>query len=175
MQILLYFLNHSFYNSFQTNYIIRLQKKYSDVCLYIGGSGEEENINKIIKDKELEKNVKLLGWINGKKKEDIIKKCAYFALPSYFEAMPMSVLEAMSYKCATISTNVGGIPQIIETGKNGYLLKPGDCENLYNTFCELFENSHLVKDISEAARIRIEEKFDLQKNLLKIKEIYLDD
>lgn len=155
--------------------IKRLKGKYPDVHLYICGSGEESNIKSFIDRNMINNNVELLGWLNGGAKEDIIKKCTYFVLPSYFEAIPMSILEAMSYKCVTISTNVGGIPKLIASGEDGFLVNPGDCDNLYITLCKLFNDSLLVKNISKKARIKVEENFNLQKNVAKIKEIYLGD
>ena len=47
-------------------------------------------------------------------------------LPSYNEGLPIAILEAMSYKHPVISTPVGGIPEVIENGENGLLVKPGD-------------------------------------------------
>ncbi len=155
--------------------IKKLKKRYNDVCLYIGGSGEEEKIKMYVKNNDLEDNVKLLGWINEQEKNEILKKCTFFALPSYFEAMPMSILEAMSYQCVVIASDVGGIPQIINSENTGFLVKPGDCDKMYNIFCQLFEDEMLVKKVSSEARITIEKNFDIQNNIDKIKKIYIGD
>jgi glycosyltransferase involved in cell wall biosynthesis len=81
-------------------------------------------------------------------------------LPSYREGYPGIIIEALSVGMPVISTNVGGIPEIIENGRNGILVEPSDverlvkairsvdesnyalyCENAYNSFCEKFESN----------------------------------
>ena len=149
-----------------------LKKQYKDICLYVGGSGEEDRLKSIIKDYKLDENIQMLGWINGVQKDELFRKCAFFVLPSYFEAMPMSVLEAMSYKCITISTEIGGIPQMIKSGENGFLVKPGDVNSLYKILDELLKNEDKRKEISYNGRTTVEENFDIKKGISKIIELY---
>ena len=97
-----------------------------------GGDGEISRVKKIVNEKKLKKYIKVLGWIDKDKKEKYLRECSIFILPSYNEGMPMSIIEAMAYKNAVISTNVGGIPQVIDNNKNGILIEQGDKKQLYN-------------------------------------------
>lgn len=151
-----------------------IKEKYPDVCLYVGGTGEENRIQKSVNELQLEDNVKMLGWINNEQKDKILKKCAIFVLPSYFEAMPMSILEAMSYYCVTLSTNVGSIPKVIQNNENGILVKPGDIKNISDMINYLFENKETMSKISSNARTTIEKKYNIKKNVNKLLNIYMN-
>lgn len=150
----------------------KISKKYPNVCLYVGGTGEVENLSSNIKKLGLRNNVKILGWISSKEKDDILRKCCYFILPSYFEAMPMSILEAMSYKCITVSTSVGSIPKIIQNNINGIIVQPGDVDSIENNLLNLFSNEILRKKISESARKTVEKQYDIEKLLIKLEKLY---
>lgn len=145
----------------------------NQVKLYIGGDGENNKVNKIIKEKGLEKNVFDLGWINGVKKEELLKSSSIFILPSYNEGMPMSVLEAMAYKNIVITTNVGGIPEIIKNNENGIIVNPGDTEELYNAIKKVLNYNEFKKiTLSVNGRKTIEKNFDINMNILKLLNTY---
>lgn len=69
----------------------------------------------------------------GKKKEDYLRNSDMFVLPSYTEAFPLTILEAMQYSLPVIASNVGGISNQVIDGVNGYLLG-GDTPIMENTF-----------------------------------------
>lgn len=152
--------------------IKELINDYQDIKLYVGGDGEVERLKKFILDNKLEKNVEYIGWTAGEKKDSYLRNSSIYILPSYNEGMPMSVLEGMAYINATISTYVGGVPKIIQNKKNGFLIQPGDTVKLKFYLTELFDNLKLKKELAENARITIEEKFNIKKNIEKLIEIY---
>ena len=112
--------------------VSKLIVNYPNLKLYAGGDGEIEKVETMIKNKNMEKNVQLLGWATGKEKERILKDASFYVLPSYNEGMPMSLIEGMAYKNVCISTDVGGIPKVINNNVNGVIIKPGDKEKLYS-------------------------------------------
>ena len=99
--------------------------------LRIGGNSNEEKLNKSIEEGELQNMVKFEGWVGGERKLQLLNWADVFILPSFNEGLPISILEAMSYGHPIISTPVGGIPEIVETGKNGILVTPGNCDEIY--------------------------------------------
>ena len=147
-------------------------KNDANVKLYIGGDGEVEQVKNVIVSDGLQNNVKYVGWISGKQKEELLKNCSIYILPSYNEGMPMSVLEAMAYKNVTISTNVGGIPKVICNEQNGIIINPGDKKTLNNYINKILIDEDFRKKLSLNARSTIEQKFNMEKNLEKILEIY---
>lgn len=147
-------------------------KQVPDAVLYFGGAGEVKQCQKITQEKKLEDHVKFLGWVRNRDKEQYLKSCSIFILPSYFEAMPMSVLEAMSYGLATVSTNVGGIPQIIRNHADGICIEAGDINAIAETLINLLKNPEEKKRLGQAGRARIEERFDVSKNIDTICKLY---
>lgn len=143
----------------------------SDAKLYIGSNERKEKVNKIIKEYKLNNNVEYLGWVDEKLKKEVLKEATIFVLPSYYEGMPMSVLEAMAYKNIVISTNVGGIPEIIENGYNGFLIEPGDKKELFNKI-EKIINSDKKNEMSDNARATVNEMFNIDINICKLLDLY---
>lgn len=150
----------------------KICKVYPKVKLFAGGDGEVEQVKKIIKDKHLENNISILGWVTGEEKEKYLRECSYYVLPSYNEGMPMSLIEGMAYKNVVISTKVGGIPKVIDDNVNGFLIEPGDREDLYNKLFRLLKKKNLRKSFSENARKTVEEKFDIEKEIQKLINLY---
>lgn len=98
----------------------------SRIILRIGGNEVNGNIRQFIHDNRLEEFVTYEGWISGTKKEDMLHWQDTYILPSYNEGLPIAILEAMAHSRPVISTPVGGIPEIVESGVNGMLVTPGD-------------------------------------------------
>ncbi len=84
-----------------------------------------------------------------------------FVLPSESEGLPISLLEAMSCGLPCIATSVGGIPDLIENGKNGKLVKVGDEEGIYNAIVELIRNMELARVMGEKGRKTLVERFSI--------------
>ncbi len=100
------------------------------ITFTIGGIGDEEKLNKAIGEYNFNGDVHFAGWVSGPKKAELLNKCDVYVLPSYNEGLPISILEAMSYGKPIIATTVGGVPEIVKPGFNGWLFKPGDQQAL---------------------------------------------
>lgn len=115
------------------------------VKVTFGGIGEVERLEKEISDNQFNGDVKFAGWVNGHKKAELLNDCDVYVLPSYFEALPISILEAMSYGKPVISTEIGGIPEIVKPGVNGWLFKPGDQQALGSIISEAMTDKARLK------------------------------
>ena len=115
------------------------------------GKGETE-VRESIARYGLEDTVILPGWVKGDDKLRIFEDSHVFVLPSYTEGMPMSILEAKCAAMPSISTKVGGIPDIIEDGKDGYLFEPGDVEELASAMRQFIVNPGLIEKTGSAAK-----------------------
>lgn len=93
-------------------------------------------------------------------------------LPSYFEAFPMVLIEAMASGCPVIGTNTGGIPDIIVDGYNGLLFKRGDYTDLALKLEILLEDVDLRNTMSANARRYSVERFSWQAVALRMKNVY---
>lgn len=112
--------------------------------LRIGGNKHEEKLKKAINDGGLQDMVKFEGWVVGEKKLQMLNWADVFILPSFNEGLPVSILEAMSYGLPIISTPVGGIPEVVEIGRNGILVTPGNDEEIYNAISYYVRNREKI-------------------------------
>src|SRR5690606_3607785 len=99
-----------------------------------------------------------------------LMRAAIYVLPSYAEGLPMGVLEAMASGVPTISTEVGGIPDAIEDGVEGYLLRPGDVEGFADRIVRLLEDAALRARVGTAARLKAERVFGTDRVIAKVED-----
>lgn len=147
-----------------------LKEKFPDMKLYLGGIFEDQELQK--KVEELSGLVEWIGWVTGEEKEKYLKKCDVFVLPSYFEGQSVSILEAMSYSCTIVASNIGGIPQMIEDGETGILVEPKNAESLRQGLEKALADSVLCERLGKAARKKVSEEFSMEKNMEQLLGIY---
>lgn len=148
--------------------------KYPDSHIYFGGDGEREQAEQLCMEKGIADRVMFLGWVRGEEKEKLLKECSIYVLPTYHEGMPMSILEAMSYGMAVVSTYVGGIPHIITDGENGLLCEAGDKAVLKDKLLKLLENENLRERLGHNAADMIKTEFNVKKSVRKLEALYLE-
>lgn len=108
--------------------------------LHVAGNGQVERLKNELLLNHLENLVIYEGWVDSAQKHDLLCTCDALILPSYIEGLPLSILEAMSYRKPVISTPVGGIPSMIEDQVNGFLVDPGDGSAFIERIIYLIEN-----------------------------------
>lgn len=101
-----------------------------DLRITIGGNGKLRELETMISEAGVEEVFELAGWVLGAEKETLFLTHDLFILPSHIEALPVSILEAMSYGMPILSSRVGGIPELVIDGENGRLIEPGNVEEL---------------------------------------------
>jgi glycosyltransferase involved in cell wall biosynthesis len=84
-----------------------------------------------------------------------------FCLPSWWEAMPLSVLEAMAAGLPVVASAVGGLPEMVSDGETGFLVAPGDAAGLGDALARLVADPALRARMGAAGRRRARERFDL--------------
>ena len=147
-------------------------QNYPDSHVYFGGDGERQQAEQMCREKGIADHVTFLGWVRGAEKEKLLKECSIYVLPTYHEGMPMSILEAMSYGMAVVSTYVGGIPHIITDEENGLLCEAGDREILCRKLLDLLADQSLRERLGRNAYQMINCKFDVKENVKKVYAIY---
>lgn len=127
---------------------------YADkIKLIIGGVGEVNKLENFIQTNELDSFVNFIGWVFGSAKIEVLNDSHVYILPSYNEGLPISILEAMSYGKAIISTNVGGIPEILHDGINGFSFVPGDLSALHCILQKCVEERNTVNEMGKQSEI----------------------
>lgn len=147
-------------------------EKYPQAHIYFGGDGERAEAEELCIKKGIAEQVTFLGWVRGEEKEKWLKECSMYVLPTYHEGMPMSILEAMSYGMAVVSTYAGGIPHLIQNKENGLLCEAGDKEALQKNLLTLLENDRLREQIGKQAAKKIRKEFDITVSIQRLIVIY---
>jgi glycosyltransferase involved in cell wall biosynthesis len=117
--------------------------------LFIGGNGQVDKLQEFIEKTGLQHLVAFKGWVTGHEKDNLLQFADVFVLPSYYEGSPVAMLEAMSYGKPVISTTVGGIPEIVKPGVNGWLHRPGDHQALLNAMLYYINEPENIKKHGE--------------------------
>ena len=148
--------------------------------LYIGGKLEYKGYYDVLKiKKKLEKtdiNFKMIGVGIKKYPHEqmpyIYMSSSILLAPSYREGLPPSVMEALALKRPVVASNVGGIPELIDDGVNGFLVEPGNIDKFVEKILYLKENPGLLKKMGENARRKILENFTEEKVVNRILKVY---
>lgn len=111
--------------------------------LKIGGNKNEGMLLEAIRKDGLENIVSFEGWVSGEKKLRLLNWADVYILPSFNEGLPISILEAMSYGCPIISTEVGGIPEVVNG--NGMLVTPGNADEIWDAMYRYIGNPQLIE------------------------------
>jgi glycosyltransferase involved in cell wall biosynthesis len=145
-----------------------------NTSLVFGGDGSAEEYEALAKRLGIADRCRFCGWVSGKEKDHLLERAAIFCLPSRHEGMPMSLLESMACGIPSIATSVGGIPQIIDDGINGYLIEPGDESRLSFLLADLLGSPEKRAKIGSSGRQRIAEDFSIDKAVARLVSIYDD-
>lgn len=136
-----------------------------------GGGGELDQAKALALELGVTSRVTFLGWVGPKERDEVMADADIFLLPSYFEGLPMSLLEAMSWGLAPITTPVGGIPDIIDHEGNGLLVQPGEIAALAAAMERLIDDAALRERLGLAARQSVE-PFDVKPYVAGLNDMY---
>jgi glycosyltransferase involved in cell wall biosynthesis len=113
------------------------------------------------KAKALNLPIVFTGKLEKEQWIDLSESCDLFINTSKLDNMPVSVIEAMALGLPVISTNVGGIPYLIDNNVTGILVQPNNVEEFTAAIRTLMKDKYLTASLSENARRKVE-AFDWQ-------------
>lgn len=110
--------------------------------LFIAGEGEDEDmLKKLAAQLGVSERVTFCGWVSPV--EPFFRAMDINLLSSVSETFPYSILEGICAGCATICSDVGGMPELIDTGENGYIFPVGDDKKLSEYMVRLANDAQL--------------------------------
>lgn len=115
--------------------------------------------------------VRFLGWVDQARSADLLANADVMVLPSYFEGLPLVILEALGAGTPVVTTSVGAIPQFITHNQTALIIEPGDRAALCESLRRLVGDSALRQRLGDTGRTEYETTFSLQvfrENLLAI-------
>jgi len=151
-----------------------LLRDYPRLVLWLGGDGEVEDGRALARQLGIEDHIEFLGWVSGEGKRSRLQQAAVYALPSYNEGLPMSVLEAMAYGLPVVATPVGGIPEAVSDGVEGFLVPPGDEAALADRLRRLLDDEELRRRMGAAARAKVERCFSTEVVVPQFEALYAE-
>ncbi len=150
----------------------RKTDEFSKIKLVIEGSGEEEaRLKHLVKNLNLEDNILFIG--DQENIFNIYNIFDVFVLPSIeSEDLPNVIIESMSLGRPVIGTNLAGIPEEIENNVNGFIVKVNNEEELSNAMLKFIKERNLIKKMGQKSKEIFEQKFEYNKTINKIINIY---
>ncbi|MDD4000877.1 MAG: glycosyltransferase [Bacilli bacterium] len=145
-----------------------LKKEHPRLNLRLIGSG---SLYSYYQEKyQAETAIKFVGESNNVSEE--LKKIDLFFMPSIYEGLPLSVLEALASGCVIVASRVGGLKDLIVEGVNGYLLSDYlDVQGFYMIINRLLKNPQKLKEIS-LENIKKASRYDMRETVKKYQELY---
>ena len=148
-------------------------KKRRDVVFVIGGDGPLRSFHERLANKlGIRNRIIFTGWIPRKLVPYYYAMSDVVVVPSLQEAFGLVVSEAMACGKPVVGSNVGGIPDQIVDGYNGFLVPPKDPEALAERVLWLLEHQEEAKLMGMRGRAIVEEKFNIDKRIEKIVSLY---
>lgn len=153
------------------SYVLKETKHTSKVKFLVIGNGAylEEMKNELSEHIKVDR-VSFLGYRDDIK--EILPLCDIFVLPTLHETLSNALLEASEFELPLIASNVGGVPEIIKNGENGFLVPPSDSDALKNAILKLAHNKLLREKMGENAKKNLKVNFSEDNIVEKIDCIY---
>jgi len=141
-------------------------------CIFYGGGPLKTELESLIRERELTNYIKMPGAIPHEKLIKMYrnKEIDMVVLPSIItkggehEGIPVALMEAMAYRIPVISTNTGGIPELLSNGA-GIIVKEKSSEQLVESILKVMKEEHFQRELSEKGYQRIKEEFNVEKNV----------
>ncbi|HEU0174191.1 MAG TPA: glycosyltransferase family 4 protein, partial [Blastocatellia bacterium] len=150
-------------------------------CHIIGAPGPcASQVASLIRELELEDIVELRPAVTQEELGNVYRQATLFALPCQIadnndrDGIPNVLVEAMASGLPVVSTNVSGIPELIESGVNGLLAPQKDARALADAVARLLDAPALRRELGGAAREKVCRLFDAESNILALHRLFLD-
>lgn len=148
----------------------KYKEDFTDCRILIVGNGDqEEEVKSLVKELELEELFILTGF-----QDDVYKfypTIDIFFLPSLYEGLPIVLLEAMAFKKAVVSMNVGSISEVVINGETGFLVE-NEVREFINKMKIFKDNKNLRINIGNRSFNHVSEKYNIVNYVINIEEIY---
>lgn len=151
----------------------KLLRDFPDLCFLVAGAGEQLlALERKLIDLRIGKKVLLLGHRDDTR--DLYAAMDIFVLPSLWEGRPYALLEAMAAGKPVVASDVCGLDEVIENGKNGVLVRPGDVPDLADGIARLVKSPPLRRKLGQAARKTVEARYHAEESVARLHALYTE-
>jgi glycosyltransferase involved in cell wall biosynthesis len=138
--------------------------------LVVGDGPLHQECRQMVLDLGLQGKVLLTGFRDDV--VDVINSLDIYAMTSHHEGIPMTLLEALALSRPVVAMSVGGIPEVIEDGVSGILVKSGDIERMAASCIRLMTEKPTAIELGRNARRRVESEFSILAHRQRVVELY---
>lgn len=140
------------------------ERGYDFLCDFVGGEGDvnAHQFKIKIEEAEISNRIRYLGRKHGLEKNEAYQNADIFVLPTNKDCFPLVLLEAMQNKLPVISTNEGGIPDIVEDKVTGFLVDQNNPTELADKLATLIDNEAMRLEMGCAGHTKYKKEFTLQ-------------
>jgi N-acetyl-alpha-D-glucosaminyl L-malate synthase BshA len=147
-----------------------IQRRVPSVLLMVGDGPETSTSMKLAREMGLAHKVHFLKFVSSVQK--ILNISDLFLLPSEIESFGLAALEAMSCQVPVVAYRVGGLPEVIEDGRSGFLVDKGDIEAMSRFALLIIENAKLGRRMGERGRYLAVNRFSEQEKVTEYEQYY---
>ena len=152
-------------------YLLKAAALVPEAIFAIAGDGPERaSLERQAREMGLNKRVLFLGYRQDV--PDLLACCDVFVLPSLFEGLPLSILEAMAANKPVVASAIGGNDEVIVHGETGLLVPPADPTALAAAIQTVLSNSNLAQRMAAAGKARVHEQFSAEAMIRRVTDIY---
>jgi glycosyltransferase involved in cell wall biosynthesis len=150
----------------------RIREKVPDVVFTLAGEGQRDSVQELALELGVQGAIQLPGWLQGEAKDAALAAASVLVLPSHFEGLPVSLLEAMAAGVPVVATRVGGIPELLREGECGVLVEPGEVVALAAALVAVLEREDLRQRLRRNAFARVRESYSVESVFEKLDQLY---
>jgi glycosyltransferase involved in cell wall biosynthesis len=151
----------------------RLKEQGCQISYRLAGEGSlKESLEEMTLQLGLKEDVHFLGFVADM--PGFLASVDVVVLPSLFEGLGVSVLEAMAAGKAVIASRVGGLPELVVDAATGLLVEPRDVAGLANAIAKLARDRTLIRSMGESGRERLQKHFTMEQMARKNEDYYYD-
>ncbi|MEM8598866.1 MAG: glycosyltransferase family 4 protein [Bacteroidota bacterium] len=144
-----------------------------ELPLWIAGEGKARAELEAEVERQGWTHIRFLGFQRGQALEDLIRGARCTVLPAeWYENCPMSVLEALAYARPVVGSHIGGIPELIDHGVDGFLFEPGNVEQLRTILQEFLVEPGRTIEMGQAGRTKVKQRFSPEVHYSQICAVY---
>ncbi|MFH1990696.1 MAG: glycosyltransferase family 4 protein [Patescibacteria group bacterium] len=155
--------------------ILEAVKILGDYKLIIFGAGPlESKLKTMAKNLGISDKIEWRGFVPYNKVPEALSQIDVFVYPSLHEGFGRAIMEALAMEKAVVATNVGGIPDLIKDGVNGFLVKPNNPQELVLKIQELLENKELREKFGKTGREYVSKNFEWNQGIKKFANLFLE-
>ena len=141
--------------------ILRTRRPDLDLRALVLGYGAE-NLTPLYEQAGIADWIEFSGPVSFEERLDFYRRADIFVLPTYAEALPLSVIEGMAAGLPVVSTNVGGIPELVENGRNGFLVQPADATDLAAKLETLLDDKKMRLAFGKVGQAKARTQYDIR-------------